>query len=127
MAKSGSLDFVARDKRLDSRQSNSGNGRLFSATIGPVQGDAHGSGGAGDARKGNKGGGCGRHGAAKVGILRLWDSVGGAGKDLWVFSVPETAFSIDVAPWVQLKLITYFHGSRALRQPDTERSPKNII
>jgi hypothetical protein len=25
------------------------------------------------------------------------------------------------------KLITYFHGSRALRQPDRERSPKNII
>ena len=27
VAKSGSLDFVARDKRLDFRQSNSGNGR----------------------------------------------------------------------------------------------------
>jgi len=36
VAKSGSLDFVARDKRLDSRRSNSGNGRLASATIGPV-------------------------------------------------------------------------------------------
>jgi hypothetical protein len=58
VAESGSLDFVARDKRLDFRQSNSGNGRLFSATIGPVQGDAHGSGGAGDERKGSKAGGC---------------------------------------------------------------------
>jgi hypothetical protein len=42
VAKSGSLDVVARDKRLDSRRSNSGNGRLASATIGPVQSKAHG-------------------------------------------------------------------------------------
>ena len=42
VAKSGSLDFVARDKRLDFRRSNSGNGRLASATIGPVVGLAHG-------------------------------------------------------------------------------------
>jgi hypothetical protein len=65
------------------------------------------------------------------GILRnlhLWHSVGRAGKDLWVFSGPETAFSIDMDPvrLPPIKLITY-SGSRALRQPDTERSPKNII
>ena len=42
VAKSGSLDFVARDKRLDFRRSNSGNGRLASATIGRVEGRAHG-------------------------------------------------------------------------------------
>jgi hypothetical protein len=61
----------------------------------------------------------------KPGILRnlhLWHSVGRAGKVLWVFSGPETAFSIDM-DLPPIKLITY-SGSRALRQPDTERSPK---
>jgi hypothetical protein len=64
----------------------------------------------------------------KPGILRnlhLWHSVGRAGKVLWVFSGPETAFSIDMDPvhLPPIKLITY-SGSRALRQPDTERSLK---
>ena len=45
VAKSGSLDFVARDKRLDSRQSNSGNGRLSSAKDWAGAGNAHGPGG----------------------------------------------------------------------------------
>jgi len=61
----------------------------------------------------------------KPGILRnlhLWHSVGRAGKVLWVFSGPETAFSIDM-DLPPIKLITY-SGSRALRQPDTERSLK---
>jgi hypothetical protein len=82
VAGSGSLDFVARDKRLDFRQSNSGNGRLFSATIGPVQGDADGCGGAGDERKGRWAGircsesgdiavmaGCGRSGKGPLGVF----------------------------------------------------------
>jgi len=30
------------------------------------------------------------------GNLQLWHRVGRAGKVVWVFSVPETAFSIDV-------------------------------
>lgn len=64
----------------------------------------------------------------KPGILRnlqLWHSVGRAEKVLWVFSGPETAFSIDMDPvrLPPIKLITY-SGSRALRQPDTERSLK---
>ena len=73
--------------------------------------------------RGTRGRGGGRaYGAAKVGILRLWQGVGGAGKDLWVFSVPETAFSIGA-----IKLITYFHGSRALDQPDAERSQEHYL
>ena len=47
----------------------------------------------------------------------------GQGPLRWVFSGPETAFSIDMMDLRPIKLITY-SGSRALRQPDTERSPK---
>jgi hypothetical protein len=55
------------------------------------------------------------------GICSYGTGVGRAGKVLWVFSGPKTAFSIDMMD--PIKLITY-SGSRALRQPDTERSPK---
>ena len=45
-----------------------------------------------------------------------------------MFSVPETAFSIDMdrVRLRPIKLITYFHGSRALRWPNTERSPRTL-
>jgi hypothetical protein len=68
----------------------------------------------------------------KPGILREFGhggQCGRSGKGPLVISAPETAFSIDMDP-VQLlpnKLITYSTGSRALRQPERERSPKNII
>ncbi len=98
MAKSGSLDFVARDWRLDSRQRNSGNGRLFSASVAYTDtGGLLRTIGKVDRNRGY----CGK--------LALWHCVGGAGQDLWVFSGPETAFSIDMDR-VRLppnKLITY--------------------
>ena len=80
VAKSGSLDFVARDKRLDSRQSNSGNGRLFSATIGPVQGEAHGDWGAGDERIMRKTDGCGMIGCRETGDIAVMGLCGRSGK-----------------------------------------------
>jgi hypothetical protein len=48
----------------------------------------------------------------KPGILRklhLWHTVGRTGKVVWVFSAPETAFSIDMDPvhLPPIKLITY--------------------
>lgn len=50
---------------------------------------------------------------------------GTSGKGPLGVSGPETAFSIDMDPvrLPPIKLITY-SGSRALRQPDTERSLK---
>jgi len=128
VAKSGSLDFVARDKRLDSRQSNSGNGRLSSANDWAGGGNAHGRGVGGG---GTNGSGCVQD---KPGILREFATYGTVWDErertsgcflsrkrhfplIWIWA------SVRLPP---IKLITYFHGSRALRWPNAERSPRTL-
>jgi hypothetical protein len=115
VAKSGSLDFVARDKRLDFRPSNSGNGRLFSATIGRVQGEAHGSGGAGNERKRRKAGGCVDE---RVQRYRGYSGYGRVWEETSLYRERHFPLIMDRVRLRPMKLITYFHGSRALRQPD---------